>query len=468
MQQQLPLRANYVVSGFVKHGTGSKLIPRSNYSSQGNPNYRRRQEKMLSELLSRQWALLHPGTRIHKIMVSDTEGRSGASQAANKFSFRNNTFPLLGDALIEETNSERCFFVVRDDLLHPFVNGNKARKLDAVLPLLDAHSVTDVYIYPRWTEDTDLQGYAHAAVSCAEKGIRAHLLLRGRQPEVSTGYNLVSTMYGNVMYIPTSVYANREEMLSKNAEIIAGENGCVLSLCDIVGASSGHDRTESADGVPFSSRSLHNQHIAQGAYERSLQKVVIIKEGAGDVVALLGLIRLVEYLSQPSLFGRAHKVEVIVDAGTGTTAIGLGLGMLLFGLHWEVTAVMLADTIEGYKRQEKHLITEFMRCYGGDTLPLSSNVTAAGIVNWVKRFSPRKFGNVLKGEPEVCQQIAQQTGVLVDPVYTLSAWEVAVDKCQTQSGGTALTLMLHTGGTLGMFGLAQRYKSYFNAMQHNS
>ncbi|XP_049932397.1 D-cysteine desulfhydrase 2, mitochondrial isoform X2 [Nymphaea colorata] len=431
---------------------------------QGNPNYRRRQEKMLSELLSREWALLHPGTRIHKIMVSDTEGHSGASQAANKFSFRNNTFPLLGDALIEETNSERCFFVVRDDLLHPFVNGNKARKLDAVIPLLDAHSVTDVVT----CGGCQSAHTAAVAVSCAEKGVRPHLLLRGRQPEVSTGYNLVSTMYGNVMYIPTSVYANREEMLSKNAEIIAGENGCVLSLSDIVGASRGHDRAESADGVPFSSRSLHNQHIAQGTCERSLRKVVVIKEGAGDVVALLGLIRLVEYLSQPSLFGRAHKVEVIVDAGTGTTAIGLGLGMLLFGLHWEVTAVMLADTIEGYKRQEKHLITEFMRCYGGDTLPLSNNVTAAGIVNWVKRFSPRKFGNVLKGELEVCQQIAQQTGVLVDPVYTLSAWEVAVDKCQMQSGGTALTLMLHTGGTLGMFGLAQRYKSYFNAMQHNS
>lgn len=45
---------------------------------------------------------------------------------------------------------ERCgghdaaFYVVRDDLLHPLINGNKARKLDAVLPLLSEHSITDL------------------------------------------------------------------------------------------------------------------------------------------------------------------------------------------------------------------------------------------------------------------------------------------------------------------------------------
>lgn len=76
-----------------------------------------------------------------------------------------------------------------------------------------------------------------------------------------------------------------------------------------------------------------------------------------------------------------------------------------------------------------------------------------------------RFGNVLKGEVEICQQIARQTGILVDPVYTLAAWEHATFLCQqvARAGRDSKVVMLHTGGTLGMFGLAQRYRSYFQS-----
>ena len=66
----------------------------------------------------------------------------------------------------------------------------------------------------------------------------------------------------------------------------------------------------------------------------------------------------------------------------------------------------------------------------------------------------------MKGEVEKCQQIAQQTGILVDPIYTLAAWELSTTLSQEEVGGSKI-VMLHTGGTLGMFGLAQRYKPFF-------
>lgn len=103
------------------------------------------------------------------------------------------------------------------------------------------------------------------AVSCAERGVRSHLLLRGEQPEVLTGYNLVSTMYGNnVEYVPRSKYANREEMLRTHADLVAGEDGSVLWTKDL----------EAMDG--FSSS------------KASPRKVLIVNEGAGDALALLG------------------------------------------------------------------------------------------------------------------------------------------------------------------------------------
>ncbi|KAL6982794.1 D-cysteine desulfhydrase, partial [Sarracenia purpurea var. burkii] len=75
------------------------------------------------------------------------------------------------------------------------------------------------------------------------------------------------------------------------------------------------------------------------------------------------------------------------------------------------------------------------------------------------------FGNVLSGEVKVCQQIAQQTGVLVDPIYSLAAWELATQLSQREAKGGAKVVMFHTGGTLSMFGLAQRYKSCFDMLK---
>jgi len=43
----------------------------------------------------------------------------------------------------------------------------------------------------------------------------------------------------------------------------------------------------------------------------------------------------------------------------------------------------------------------------------------------------------------------------------LAAWEQAVDLCRRDS--EAKVVMIHTGGTLGLFGLAQRYPPQFTA-----
>ncbi|RWW18684.1 hypothetical protein GW17_00017320 [Ensete ventricosum] len=72
-----------------------------------------------------------------------------------------------------------------------------------------------------------------------------------------------------------------------------------------------------------------------------------------------------------------------------------------------------------------------------------------------------RFGKVLNGEINLCRRIAQQTGVLLDPIYTLAAWEHAVLLADAEAEIHAKVVMLHTGGTLGLFGLSQRYRSDF-------
>lgn len=59
-------------------------------------------------------------------------------------------------------------------------------------------------------------------------------------------------------------------------------------------------------------------------------------------------------------------------------------------LPWEVTAVMLAGTIDGYKQQERDLICEFKRLFG--FLLNNSRLTEVDgeTVHWVERCRPRK------------------------------------------------------------------------------
>lgn len=42
----------------------------------------------------------------------------------------------------------------------------------------------------------------------------------------------------------------------------------------------------------------------------------------------IGAIRLAQYLSQDHLLGRERSLKFVLDAGTGTTAVGLGIGAI--------------------------------------------------------------------------------------------------------------------------------------------
>ncbi len=58
-------------------------------------------------------------------------------------------------------------------------------------------------------------------------------------------------------------------------------------------------------------------------------------------------------------------------------------------------------------------------------------------------------------------QVAQETGILLDPIYSLAAWEVAEEVAAAPGAEQGRTAMLHSGGMMGLFGLAQRFPDQF-------
>eukprot|EP00249_Psilotum_nudum_P002752 c15883_g1_i1 orf=324-1511(+) len=391
----------------------------------------------ITRILTRRWLLPKPDIKLQKVFIQRIGGE-------REWSVNNFQFLLASDkGSLNSSGPGGMLYVVRDDLLHPIMGGNKLRKLDALLPVLQSASVTDVVTCGGCQS-------AHAAalaVACAEHGLRAHLLLRGEKLKVATGYNLIAGMYGVVSYIPRMVYADRENMLATYAERIAG-SGSLMWL---------HKDFDAYLKAGYNESSSHSFQC-----QTAMKRVAIVREGAADAVALLGLIRLVEHLAQSSIFGE-DKLLLVVDSGTGTTAIGLAIGIMLFELPWKVVGVMLVQSPEAYKRHGVQLLCEFNQLFSEVEFEPYCGGKLDKLIQWIDRRRPRKFGRVLQGELKDCRQIAQQTGILLDPIYTLSAWEAGMELSLFTEGvkDDRKVVILHTGGTMGLFGIAQRYPEDF-------
>ncbi len=218
-------------------------------------------------------------------------------------------------------------------------------------------------------------------------------------------------------------------------------------------------------------------------------------------------------------------VDIVIDSGTGTTATGVALGIALLGLPWRVVGIMLAAKEQYYVDQQYKLVSEFLQQYGAELsaqelsrlrglgivaepqvagMPVTAAATAAATADgadggsgdavagvrglpliWCQRSRPRKFGKVLAGEIAECQGVAREHGILLDPIYTLAAWETSwqlarsglssvVGSDRVSAGGDAgagecrvaheagrEVVMLHTGGHMGLHGLAQRFPEQF-------
>ena len=142
--------------------------------------------------------------------------------------------------------------------------------------------------------------------------------------------------------------------------------------------------------------------------------------------------------------------------------------------------ITLAADVSWYESQTSKLVNRFCSqgLLGGAAERNELVRATAGRLVWASRRAPRRFGRVLPGEIAQCARVAQAHGIILDPIYSLAAWEAAEelasaraeqhasDPQQRAEGQAAAAggsdeaeevVMLHTGGMLGHCGLAQRF-----------
>ncbi|KAG2501838.1 hypothetical protein HYH03_000336 [Edaphochlamys debaryana] len=351
------------------------------------------------------------------------------------------------------------FYLLRDDLLHPVLGGNKVRKLDALLPELVDQGATHL-VTCGGAQSAHL---AAVAVAGAELGLRTHLLVRGEAPKIPSGYHLVTRMYGSeVLYVTRSEYAVREAMLATRVEALrraqpeaqvavipegGGQPSALLGLIRLahcLAATGAGPEAAAAVGQPGAAASP----LGVAGRQAPLQGGGGAGPGRGPQPPVVGLPGLPAPLTTP--------YRIVVDSGTGTAAIGLALGVAVLGLPWTVLGIMLAGDLPYYQSQQEQLVRGFMDLYGrelyGEDLGCSdliSSDAAAGTgapesgfgaaprlpLRWLPRRVPRSFGKVLPGEVEACRQVARWCGVGLDPIYSLAAWELCCGGAEGGGGG---------------------------------
>jgi len=173
------------------------------------------------------------------------------------------------------TPSGASFRVLRDDLAHPYISGNKRRKLDGLWPELLQRGVRDVVT----CGGAQSAHVVAVAAATAQHGMRAHILFRGEKPEIPTGNHLLARMLAHTcVYVSRGDYADRVTMLSRYAATLREWDGAA--------------------------------------------RVAVVPEGSSEAAALLGMVRLVHWMAGSGEIGPGDRGTLVVDSGTGTSAVG--------------------------------------------------------------------------------------------------------------------------------------------------
>lgn len=269
-------------------------------------------------------------------------------------------------------------YVKRDDLIDPYISGNKWRKLKYILEKAKAerknHLVTFGGAYSNHLVAT--------AAAAARSGLQATAFVRGE--EVKNEMLLICCLYGmNLIFVDRESYKNK-----------AG---------------------------------LYQRHFG------SNDSTYFIDEGGASAEAVQGCSEIISELTET-------YDHIFVAAGTGTTAAGLLKGIQDAGLNTKLHVIpilkggsFIADEIVRYTALSNHLILHTDYHFGGYAK------TTPALLDFIKKF-------------------AQETGVLIDPVYTAKMFYAILDLYQqNQILPIDNILAIHTGGLLGLLGMKDKF-----------
>lgn len=297
-------------------------------------------------------------------------------------------------------------WIKRDDMTDTVASGNKVRKLEYSIGQAQVEKA-DVLV--TWGGVQSNHCRATAALA-ARLGLKAHLLLRGREPAIADGNLLLDQLLGaEVSFLTLQDYQAMDREYAK----------------------------------------LEEHYAKQGL------KTFRIPVGASDEIGLWGYIHCAEELKQDFADKGINPDAIISATGSGGTMAGLILGNAIHDLGTQVIAVNVCDDEAYFVKKITEDFSLWRKRYQSDLDP-------SGLpINIIDGYVGPGYG---KATPEVfrtIQKLAREEGIVLDPVYTGKAFDAMLreinpqdDSSQQNEGrlsGMKDIVFIHTGGIYGLF-----------------
>ncbi|MFC2165480.1 D-cysteine desulfhydrase family protein [Acidobacteriota bacterium] len=302
-------------------------------------------------------------------------------------------------------------YLKRDDLTGLAFGGNKSRKLEFIIPDVQAKGADVIITWASVQSNWCLQTAA-AARKC---GITPILIL-------FKTYDLPDEFDGNLLL---------DYILNADIKIREAEYGKVVSQEDV-------DDVLGEVVMEVKERG-HTPYIAPiggsimgGSMEKPLGAI-------GYVNAF------VEMMEQTESFG--FQPDYVVHAtGSGGTQAGLVFGAKAMSPKTKVLGISVSDEKESFSRDVLSIAKETEKAFGIDL-----GIDEDDIIVF-DEYLEKGYGVITESVADVVRLVAMQEGVFLDPVYTGKAMVALVDLVKKEYiPKDTKVVFFHTGGTAALF-----------------
>lgn len=288
-------------------------------------------------------------------------------------------------------------FIKRDDHTGLASGGNKTRKLEYLIQDALDHGCDTILTAGAQQSNHCRQ----TAAACAIAGIECHLLLGGTEPEQFDGNLLLSHLLGAQIHF-------------------TGDN-----------------------------RKGEDLEIIKSKLESIGKKCYIIPYGGSNLTGALGFVNAVDELKQQLQEENIQLDYIFFASSSGGMQAGLMLGIEIFQLEVKLVPISIdKEEINGQSIQKIVLnlvnqgaeLFQLKKEFQLQDIPLNSNYDQDG------------YGNVTEKERLAIKELAQNEGIILDPVYTGRAFYGMLDCLKNQQlKPNAKVLFWHSGGFPAIF-----------------
>ena len=275
----------------------------------------------------------------------------------------------------------RNIYIKRDDMTGVSTGGNKVRKLEYLL--YDAKEKGADYVL---TTGGAQSNHAMLTAACCNKiGIKAILVLKQRGVQGRVGNLLINELLGaDVRFVDTDSYDDVYKEMDRIADELRAAG--------------------------------HNPYL--------------VPVGGSVPLGTVGYVDCAREIFAEALEQDIKINHIVSTAGSGGTLAGLVLGAMLYGDGCKVTGVAVCD--DPFEEITAELVNGAAEILGADVHVEPKDID-------ILRYYGAGYAQPSKEGLEAITLMAQQEGLILDPVYT------------GKIGENETVLFLHSGGTASLF-----------------